>query len=182
MATYAPDKYTKRLVNKDEPRLVFPFYSDTGKLLGLSGRAFDDEHLRYMTIKADDTDTLIFGLERFDNTKPGYVVEGPIDSFFLPNCIAVGGTAFSKLDLYAEKDKVTIVFDNQPRNPEVCALFRKKIVEDFKVCVWPEYLVEKDINDMILNGATPETVKQMIDEHTFVGDKAMLQFNDWRKC
>lgn len=182
LAKFAPDKYTERLAKMTEPRLVFPFYSDTGKLVGLSGRALNDNPKRYISIKDDEEAVMIYGVDRFDRNKKGYAVEGPIDSLFLPNCIAVSGTAFAKLDLIAEKDRMTLVFDNQPRNPEVCYLIRKKVEEGYDVCIWPEYLEDKDINDMILNGATSETVQAMIDDCTYSGEKALLKYNDWRKC
>ena len=53
-----------------------------------------------------------------DRTKTIYVTEGPIDSLFLPNSIAVAGSDFKKIpeDI---KDNAILVYDNEPRNTEI---------------------------------------------------------------
>ena len=55
------------------------------------------------------------GLDRIDMSKQIYAVEGPLDSLFLDNCIAVGGSDLNKLE-----SDVIIIFDNEPRNKEIC--------------------------------------------------------------
>ena len=60
----------------------------------------------------------IFGLERVNYTQHIFVVEGPIDSLFLDNCIAAGGADLT-LDSKIDPSKVTYIFDNEPRNKEI---------------------------------------------------------------
>ena len=165
-----------------EPRLVLPLYNDHNILAGVSMRALRNEQLRYLMIKVteDDETPLIFGLDRVDTSKPIYVVEGPIDSLFLDNAIACCGTSFGKLEtLDLPKDKLSIIFDNQPRNAQVCRLLEKYIDLGYSVCIWPKQVDEKDINDMVLAGVN---VKEMIEKNTHSGLMAKLKFTEWRSC
>ena len=90
------DKYKDRVLGKD-PRIILPFYDEDGELIGVSGRAINDSPLRYMTMRFRDDVPLIFNLNKVDKTKTIYVTEGPIDSLFLPNSIAVAGSDFKKI-------------------------------------------------------------------------------------
>ena len=77
----------------DDARLVIPFYDEYNELIAVSGRALEtsDYKLRYVTIRTDDRkDKLIFGMDRINVHETVKVVEGPIDSIFLSNCIASG--------------------------------------------------------------------------------------------
>jgi hypothetical protein len=50
-----------------------------------------------------------------------------------------------------------------------------------KVCIWPESLRIKDINDMIVSGMTVEMIQHIIESNTFSGNAARLKFVKWRK-
>ena len=111
-------KYKERVFGND-PRLVIPFYTRQGKLIGVSGRALNDNKLRYLTLKFDENEPLIYGLRTVDYNKKVYVTEGPIDSLFLPNSIAVAGSDFAKLNTIVPTEQAIVVFDNEPRAPEI---------------------------------------------------------------
>ena len=172
------DKYRASIKSK-EPRLVFPFYDENKSLTGVSCRAIRGEALRYITVKIHDDQPLIYGLEDVDTTKPVYVVEGPIDSLFLDNCIAVAGLSMNKLNnIGVPKDKLIIVHDNQSRNIEVCKVIQKTIDNDYKCVIWPDYIEQKDINEMISYNIN---VHRVIKENTFSGLSAVVEFTRWRK-
>lgn len=172
------EKY-KESIKGEEPRLVLPFYDELGQLSGVTCRALRGEALRYITVKVKDETPLIFGINDIDKKKPIHVVEGPIDSLFVDNCIAVGGTSFGKLaQLNLPKDNLVIIFDNQPRNKEVCAIIEKNIDQGYKVVIWPQTLQEKDINDMVLAG---KNVTRIIKENTFSGLTAKAKFYSWKR-
>lgn len=165
-----------------EPRLVLPFRDASGKLVGMTCRAIRGEELRYIMVRIDEDAPQIFGLENMNPLTTVYAVEGPIDSLFLPNAIAVGGTGFGKLhQLNVERRRLTVVIDNQPRNKEVCAIYSKVIAAGYNVVIWPSKVEGKDINDLVLGGMTPDEVKQLIDDNTFSGPRATFEFNLWRK-
>jgi hypothetical protein len=173
------NKY-KDNIKTEEPRLVLPFYNANDELIAVTCRALRNESLRYVTVKIKEDELLAFGLDKLDKEKTIFVVEGPIDSLFLPNCIAVAGTAFTKLDtLNLPKDKVVAILDNQPRNKDVCKILNKMIDSQYKVVIWPQSLEQKDINEMILAGKNPADI---IKKHTFQGLEAKIKFTEWKRC
>lgn len=172
------EKY-KDKVKSSEPRLVIPFIDKDGNLLGVTCRALRNEELRYITVKIKEDDNFIFGLDNVDQNKLVYAVEGPIDSLFVKNAIAVGGTSFGKLNsIGISKEKLVVVFDNQPRNKEVVKLFDKAIQNDYKVVIWPQNIIEKDINEMILAG---KNIDKLLKANTYSGLEAKMKFIGWKR-
>ncbi len=170
----------KEFIRTEEPRLVLPFFDDNGQLSGVTCRALRGETLRYITIKIKDNTPLLFGIKDINKKEPVYVVEGPIDSLFLDNSIAVTGTSFSKINsLGISFDKLVIVVDNQPRNREVCKVIEKNIDQGYNVVIWPQMIGEKDINEMVTAG---RDIKSIIKKNTFQGLTAKAKFMAWRRC
>jgi hypothetical protein len=166
-----------------EPRLVIPFRDGSGKLLGMTCRALRGEALRYIMVRIDEDAPQVFGLDEVNPLTTVYAVEGPIDSLFLPNAIAVGGTGFHRIaDLGIEQRRLTVVIDNQPRNREVVAVYRKIIDAGHNVFIWPD-TDSKDLNDYVLEnpGLDARTLAQIIDNRTYSGLRATVEFNNWKK-
>ena len=173
-------KYKNRVFGND-PRLVIPFYSRQGKLIGVSGRALNSNKLRYLTLKFDDNESLIYNLRQVDYNKKVYVTEGPIDSLFLPNAIAVAGSDFSKLKSIVPTEQAVVVFDNERRNPELVKKMNQIIDDGFEVCFWPTTINQKDINDMVLNGYSVNIIEELINSNKFSGLSAKMALSDWSK-
>ena len=164
----------------DEPRLALPFYDAAGELTGVTCRALLANPIRYLTVKLDEEKPLIFGINSINKSKPVHVVEGPIDSLFLKNSIAVAGTGFNKLNqINIPKEKLILIFDNQPRNKEVCKVIENFINMDYNVVIWPQTLEEKDINDMVLAG---KNVNSIISKNVYSGLMAKVNFTSWKRC
>jgi hypothetical protein len=170
----------KEALNIKQPRLSLPFLTPDGQLTGMALRGMRGEKLRYINLIIKE-EMQIFGLDEADTNMEVYVVEGPIDSLFLDNAIACVGTSFGKVDKLG-LTYFTMIFDNQPRNKEVCRLINQQIKLGNKVCLWPDYLEEKDINDMIMSGLTKDEIHTIINDSTFQGLEAELEFTQWRKC
>ena len=175
-------KFTNNLIpNKfpsldgDHPRLLIPFRDEEGEVFAYQGRAFGNEQPKYLTIKLQERDK-IFGLDKIDKREEVLVVEGPLDSLFLDNCIAVAGADVPNLDC-----DFTVVFDNEPRNKELLKQVEKAINRGHKICLWPEGMEYKDINEMILGGYTKEEIQDLIKHNTYQGTEATLWFTKWRK-
>ena len=175
-------KFTNNLIpNKfpsldgDHPRLLIPFRDEEGEVFAYQGRAFGDEKPKYLTIKLQERDK-IFGLDKIDKREEVLVVEGPLDRLFLDNCISVAGADVPNLDC-----DFTVVFDNEPRNKELLKQVEKAINRGHKICLWPEGMEYKDINDMILGGYTKEEIQDLIKHNTYQGTAATLWFTKWRK-
>ncbi len=168
----------------DDARLVIPFYNKYNDLIAISGRALEtsDKTLRYITIRTnDDENKLIYGMERVNLLEKIYLVEGPIDSLFINNCLASGD---ANLVLTAKEissgDKV-LIFDNEPRNKEVVKLMQNAIKLGHDVVIWPSNIKGKDINEMVLNGVTSTEIQSIISSNTFRSIQAQLKFNMWKK-
>lgn len=168
-------------LKEDDPRLIIPFFDRDGTLLAVQGRALRDSKIRYITIKLAEESIKIFGLNTVNAEEKVYAFEGPIDSLFIPNSVATADANLRNAVNYIPKDKLVLVFDNEPRNKDICKIMDKAIEEHFNICIWPEMMQEKDINDMILNGFTSEEVTDIIDTNTFVNLRAKMEFINWKK-
>lgn len=170
------DKY-KELVKGEEPRLVFPFYDTDHQLTGVTCRAIRGEALRYITVKIKEEAPLIYGIKELNKNTPVKVVEGPIDSLFLDNCIAVSGTSFNKIESLSF-DNPVLIFDNQPRNKELCKIVERNIDQGKQVVIWPQNIAEKDINEMVLAG---RNVNKIIEQNVYSGLSAKVKFTAWKR-
>lgn len=168
-------------LKEDDPRLIIPFFDIDGSLLAVQGRALRDSKIRYITIKIAEESIKIFGLDRVKKDEKVYVTEGPIDSLFLPNAVATADANLANAVNYIPRDKLVLVFDNEPRNKDICKLMDKAIENHFAICIWPEMMQEKDINDMILSGFTSDEIVDIIDKNTFVNLRAKMEYIQWKK-
>tara|TARA_Y100001963_G_scaffold57311_2_gene80153 strand:- start:9774 stop:10766 length:993 start_codon:yes stop_codon:yes gene_type:complete len=164
-------------IKNDHPRLIIPFFNENNILYAIQGRSLADEFPKYITIKIDEDKDKIYGLEKVDWSRTVYVVEGPIDSLFLDNCIA---TAQSDLRV-ANKEVSVLIPDNEPRNLEVVKQIEKYINENYNVVIWPSDIKEKDINEMIMSGKTERDIKDTIAQNTFNGLLAKTKLSQWKK-
>lgn len=178
---FADDIYPqhgKKLI-PDDPRLVIPIYNEYKVLCGFSGRALKNFELRYIIIKLVNDVLKCYGMDTVDFSKRIYVTEGPIDSMFLPNAVATHGSDLMKTADWLPKKNLVLIYDNEYHKPEVRKFIEKAINQDFKVCIWPKAIKQKDINDLIVKeGLTPETIKSIIDENTFSGIRAKMELSN----
>ena len=171
----------KEGLKEDDPRLVIPFYDADKNLIAFQGRSLGQSKLRYITVKLHDDNSKVFGLDRINQEETIYVVEGPIDSMFLENAVATADSNLSSISKLFDKNKVVLVYDNEPRNVDICKQIDKCIEEHYNVVIWPEYIEEKDINDMILTGFSPDEIQEIISNNTFVNLRAKMEFVNWKK-
>ena len=171
----------KETLHKDDQRLVIPFYDSKKNLIAIQGRALGKSELRYITIKLDDDFDKVFGLDRIDQDEMIYVVEGPIDSMFLQNAVATADANLESITKLFDKSKVTLVFDNEPRNKQIVEKINLAIDNHFNVVIWPEFIDSKDINEMVLDGFSPDEIQDIISKNTFVNLRAKMEFVNWKK-
>ena len=159
----------------DEPRIIIPLYYQNN-LVGFQGRALGPSKVKYITIMIDDEAPKIYGLDNIRRDAPVFVTEGPFDSTFLRNSIAMCG-ADGDVGNWGVSTPVW-VYDNEPRNKEITARISKTIAEGGSVVIWPSSIHEKDINDMVLAG---HDVQSMVESNTYKGLEAKLKFTVWKK-
>ena len=171
--TLVPNKFTD--LEYDDSRIIIPLVKDN-ELIGLQGRSLGPSYVKYITVMLNDDAPKIYGLDKIDHEKPIYIVEGPFDSTFLDNSIAMVG---SDIDIRSYNWSNYIwVYDNEPRNREIINRISKAIDRGDKVVIWPSNIVEKDINDMVLGG---HDIKDIVESNTFQGLEAKLNFTNWKK-
>lgn len=172
-----PDKFKDP--DPDEPRLIIPFIDKKGNCFGVQGRSFKPDGIRYITIMFEEGAPKVFGLDDLDYEKHVYVLEGPIDSMFIENSVAMAGSDLNSQFLSnMNKDKVTFIYDNEPRNKEIVGRMEKVIENGYNIVIWPDDLTYKDINDMELAGVDH---KSIIMNNTFKGLSAVARLAMWKR-
>ena len=168
-------KETFEDVNYDEPRIIIPlFYKDN--LVGFQGRSLGPNKVKYITVMINDNAPKIYGLDEIKKESPVYITEGPFDSSFIKNSIAMCG-ADADVYKWGVSDPVWI-YDNEPRNNEIVKRISNTISKGDKVVIWPSNINEKDINDMVLSG---HNVQELVESNIYNGLEANLKFNIWKR-
>jgi hypothetical protein len=169
-------KVTFDTIGRDESRIIIPMYDVDSNLIGFQGRALGPNPVKYITVMLSDDAPKIYGLDQVDSSKPIYIVEGPFDSTFVQNAVAMCG---SDVDIgsFGWGDYI-YVFDNEPRNREIVNRISKTINRGNKVIIWPTSVEQKDINDMVLAGLN---VMNVLESNTYSGLEAKIKFNNWKK-
>ena len=169
-------KQTFENVAKDESRIVIPLYAQDGNLFGFQGRSLGKSKVKYITIILDDSVPKVYGLNNINKNEVVYVTEGPFDSTFLNNAIAMCGADINLKEL--KLDNIVYILDNEPRNKEICDRLSKLIDKGEQVVIWPKSVKEKDINDMVIAGLN---VNDMVKLNTYQGLEAKVKFTEWKK-
>lgn len=170
-------------IERQEPRLVIPIYNQEGVLESFQGRSLDpNAPQKYITIKSHEDATKIYGMDRVVAGRRVYVFEGPIDSLFIPNGIAITGGAID-VDVVPFKEDRVWVLDNEPRHKDVKNRVNKLIRQGESICIWDKSpWRSKDVNEMIIKeGATPEQIEEYLSNNVISGLAAQMRANRWFK-
>lgn len=177
------DKYANRPMPWDK-RIILPLRDRDGSIFGVQARAIDKEaKQRYITIKFDDKKPKLFGLDELNTSLPYFIVEGPIDSLFLPNAIAIcgGDVSLSLADIENKKNAI-LIFDNEPRSKDTIHRMEKAIEMGFKISFWDvDSRVAKDINDLVLKGHKPLDICKKFYSNAISGTAAKIKLTHWKK-
>ena len=169
-------KRTFDSVQKDESRIIIPMYDTERNLIGFQGRALGPNFVKYITVMLNDDAPKVFGLEQINKTKTVYVTEGPFDSTFIRNSIAMCG-ADGDVRGWGISRPVW-VYDNEPRSSEILKRIESTIDRGECVVIWPQNIKEKDINDMVLS---KYDIMSILELNTYSGLEAKIKFNNWKK-
>jgi len=67
---------------------------------------------------------------------------------------------------------------NEKRNKQIVNRMEKSINGHFPIVIWPDIILEKDINDMILSGLD---VQSVIESNVYSGLQAKTKLTSWKK-
>jgi predicted RNA-binding Zn-ribbon protein involved in translation (DUF1610 family) len=163
-------------IGRDECRIIIPMYNEKKNLIGFQGRSLIPNPVKYITVMLDEDAPKIYGLDQVDSSKPIYIVEGPFDSTFIQNAVAMCGSDVN-IRSFGWSNYI-YVFDNEPRNREIVNRISKTIDRGDKVVIWSTSIEQKDINDMVLAGLN---VQSVVESNTYSGLEAKIKFNNWKK-
>ena len=170
-------KHTFKSTKHDEERIIIPLNDKNGNLMGFQGRAYHNPtQMRYITVMLEKDAPKIYGLDKINDKEPIFIVEGPFDSLFLDNAVAMAGSDLDPRS-FGWSDYIW-VYDNEPRNREIINRIESTIDRGDKVVIWPSGIDDKDINDMFNSGIDPKSV---IESNIYQGLQAKLQLNNWKK-
>jgi len=176
-----PGKFDLKALRHDGPRLVIPFLDKNKKCFAFQGRAVTSDGAKYITISLNKNEQILYGRDTVDTNRTIYVMEGPFDSMFIPNSVAVGSSNLLAASKVLPKDKLVLVFDNEPRNKEIVQVMGTAIEHGFKVTIFPDTFTYKDINEAIIAGMQPSDIKKVIDDYTYKGLAALLALKNWER-
>ena len=169
-------KHTFSDISNDEERIIIPLNDTDGNLIGFQGRSLSpNAKMRYITVMLNEDAPKLYGLDHINKNETIYIVEGPLDSFFLENSVAMCG---SDVDIrsFGWSDYIW-VYDNEPRSRQITDKISKSIDAGDAVVIWPRSIKEKDLNDMVTSGIN---VKNVIQSNVYQGLKAKLQLSSWK--
>ncbi len=165
---------------KEHGRIIIPFMDRDKNLMAIQGRSLlEHDEVRYITIKAYEDAPRLYGMHRLEKTwRRIYLVEGPFDSLFLPNCLAMAGADIPNT---LPIDKTLVVYDNEPTNKEIRDKISMAIKRGYRVTIWPDSLVEKDINKMIESGILQDNIRAIVDQNSYQGLEALAKLSAWKR-
>ena len=169
-------KQTFSDTTNDEERIIIPLNDTDGNLIGFQGRSLSpNAKMRYITVMLNEDAPKLYGLDHINKNETIYIVEGPLDSFFLENAVAMCG---SDVDIrsFGWSDYIW-VYDNEPRSRQITDKLSQSINRGDKVVIWPSSIKDKDLNDMVTSGIN---VKDVIQSNVYQGLKAKLQLSSWK--
>lgn len=172
-------KYTFESIDQDEPRIIIPLINQ-GNIIGFQGRSLKKKSkIKYITIILNENHPKIYGLDLIDWDKTVYITEGPIDSMFIDNSIAMVGADIDKMFLISHCDvDFVMVYDNEKRNKQIVERMEKAIDLKLPIVIWPSDIKEKDINDMVLAGLD---VNAVLKSNTYSGLEAKAKLIGWKR-
>lgn len=179
--------YHEKQLRRQERAIVIPFFDSDGILVYLQCRFMDakDSDLRYMTFEVEENTHKIFGLDKIDWTKRVWIFEGPFDSMFVPNSLAVAGVSLlSEVKYLRENAKggLTFVFDKDYQgNADVFNQLKKAIDMGLEVVIFDKsFPGKKDANDAIKAGWNVNQLEQYLKDRACSGLKAKLALSTFK--
>jgi hypothetical protein len=175
-------------------RLVLPFYDDDGKVVFYQSRTLLSSDKLPKYISKQNGEKSLFNFDRVDpNSDYVFVFEGPINSFFCKNGVAVGGIQEKSYVLFNQKQKEQInsldfkkriwVLDSQWIDSASHSKTKKLLEMNETVFIWPKDLGKcfKDFNDIIMRSKTGiEIPYKYILDNSQTGLRGMVSLSGCR--
>lgn len=123
----------------------------------------------------------IFGLSNVDSSIPYlFIFEGPIDSMFVKNGVAMASLAPTEKQLQQLNNLIGYeqiwVFDNDKNNKQTSKKIEKFIREGKRIFVWPkEFNKYKDFNEVCCDLRLDEISWKFVAKHSATKQQALIK-------
>jgi DNA primase len=160
-------------------RLVIPFISDNGKTNCYQTRALTENQFPKYLTKFGEKE--MFGINNINEEIPYvFIFEGPIDSMFVKNGVAMASLAPTEHQLQQLTNLIGYeqiwVFDNDKNNKQTSRKIEKYIKEGKKIFVWPkEFQKFKDFNEICCSLELDEIPWNFVVKNSAAGQEAQLK-------
>lgn len=160
-------------------RLIIPFFYNKRIVSYQTRSLFSNQTPKYKTKVGEKH---LFGLDNIDSNIPFvFLFEGPIDSMFVRNGLAM--TSLSLTELQTKQLNSLIgyepiyVFDNDKNNQTVTKKINKCIEANKRIFIWPkEFKSFKDFNEICIRLNQTEIPWQFVEKNSCKGESAKLKF------
>lgn len=171
-------------------RLIIPFFDENNKIIFYQTRTILDNDPKERYISKVGSVKSLFNYNNISNdTENIFVFEGPINSCFCKNSVAVGGIQENSDILFTPKQKEQItkypfvnivwVLDSQWIDKAALEKSKRLIKQKQKVFIWPKKIGEtnKDFNDLAIKYNLNEISPKFILKYTYEGVAAEFLLN-----
>jgi len=171
----------KDFVHKN--RLIIPFYDINNQIQYYQTREIykKDEIDRPKYLSKQNAEKTLFGIRNIDKSLDKLLIfEGPIDSMFVKNSIAMGGIALSnhqeeELRKYNLFEKIWVL-DNQLNNKDVKKRMQQLVDKGETVFFWPDKFKNyKDLNEICINYELDKVNPKFFIKNAYSGIKALIK-------
>jgi hypothetical protein len=164
-------------------RIVIPYYDKNGKIINYTSRTFLENDKRMKYLLKFNVNKSVFNLDKIDTDYPYvFICEGPIDSMFIKNGIAISGISLTEhqeeeLNAVHPFHKKIWIFDNYRKEGDVV---RAKIIEKMKegemVFLYDgEFEDFKDVNEYCIAKRQDFLDPALILESCYSGQKGLMK-------
>lgn len=166
-------------------RLVFVIRSYNNEIIGFITRALNkNDKIRYYNIKCLQL-PLIYGMPFLNRKERVWIVEGLIDSLFLPNALSANSSSFNHVIDFCKEQNINdfvCVYDNEPHNNQITKIIEQTINNNYSTVIFSSFPYSgKDINEIVVkNALSPEQVLKLLEERVYSSLRAKLEYSKWK--
>jgi hypothetical protein len=177
-------------------RLIIPFYNENKDIIFYQSRAIYSQDLKFYPkyLSKINGEKSLFNIHKVSsNIDYIFIFEGPIDSFFVENGVAVAGIQENSSAMFSRLQELQLtsfllhkkiwVLDNQWLDKASYNKTLKLIENGETVFIWPEELSKKykDINDLCIDKNLSKIDSSFLINNSFSDLKAKLKLSVVRR-
>jgi len=175
-------------------RLIIPFYDTKGRVIFYQSRQIIAGDPRPRYISKTNGEKSIFGIDKVTpDSNYVFIFEGPFNSFFMKNGVAVGGIQDSQqtftqlqqeqMEKYLRFYKKIFVLDSQWKDQTSLSKSEKLIDNNETVFIWPENIGKrfKDFNEIAIKGNLDHISQDFVVSNSFSGLTGKIKINQIKK-